>query len=61
MSLWFKIAERMFTKRSQGEDCIVRQVAVVAIKINKRLGAGLLESVYKKCLDFKTTREHNVL
>lgn len=51
----------MFTKLSQGEDCIARQVVVVAIKIHKRLGTGLLESVNKKGLDSKPTRKSKVL
>ena len=39
----------MYTKLSEKEEYLAKQIVDIAFKIHKELGPGLLESVYAKC------------
>jgi len=43
----------MYTKLSELEEYLAKQIVDIAIKIHKELGPGLLESVYAKCFYYE--------
>src|ERR1700752_2541193 len=43
----------MYTKLSEKEEFLARQIVDISIKIHKELGPGLLESVYAKCFYYE--------
>jgi len=43
----------MYSKLSDKEEYLARQIVDIAIKIHKELGPGLLESVYAKCFYYE--------
>jgi len=43
----------MYTKLSEKEEYLAKQIVDIAIKIHKELGPGLLESVYAKCFYYE--------
>src|SRR6186997_2778611 len=43
----------MYTKLSEWEEYLAKQIVDIAIKIHKELGPGLLESVYAKCFYYE--------
>jgi GxxExxY protein len=43
----------MFQKLSDKEEEIGKQIVDIAIKIHKKLGPGLLESIYAKCFYYE--------
>lgn len=43
----------MYTKLSEREEYLAKQIVDIAIKIHKELGPGLLESVYAKCFYYE--------
>ena len=50
----------MHSKLSEREEHIATLIVNIAFKIHKRLGPGLLESVYEKCFAFELfTRQFN--
>ncbi len=46
----------MYTKLSDREEDLAKQVVDIAINIHKELGPGLLESVYAKCFYYELTK-----
>ena len=46
----------MYTKLSEREEYLARQIVDIAINIHKELGPGLLESVYAKCFYYELTK-----
>jgi GxxExxY protein len=50
----------MYSKLSEREELIATLIVNIAFKIHKRLGPGLLESVYEKCFAHELfTRQSN--
>lgn len=45
----------MYTKLSDREEYLAKQIVDIAYHIHKQLGPGLLESVYEKCFCFELT------
>lgn len=43
----------IYTKLSEREEYLAKQIVDIAIKIHKELGPGLLESVYAKCFYYE--------
>lgn len=43
----------MYSKLSEQEEYLARQIVDIAFKIHKELGPGLLESVYAKCFYYE--------
>ncbi len=43
----------MYTKLSEQEEYLAKQIVDIAFKIHKNLGPGLLESVYAKCFCYE--------
>jgi GxxExxY protein len=43
----------MFTKLSDKEEYLAKQIVDIAFRIHKELGPGLLESVYAKCFYYE--------
>lgn len=46
----------MFTKLSEREEYIAKQIVDISINIHKELGPGLLESVYAKCFYYELSK-----
>ena len=50
----------MYSKLSEREELIATLIVNIAFKIHKKLGPGLLESVYEKCFAYELfTRQFN--
>ena len=45
----------MYQRLSETEEFLGKQIVDVAFKIHKKLGPGLLESVYEKCFCYELT------
>ncbi len=45
----------MYKRLSEREEFLGKQIVDVAFKIHKKLGPGLLESVYEKCFCYEFT------
>lgn len=48
------------TKLTERHEWLGTQIIVIAIKVHKALGPGLLESVYEKCFCHELAAEHSV-
>lgn len=48
----------MYTKLSDKEEYLAKQIVDIAINIHKALGPGLLESVYAKCFYYELTKRN---
>lgn len=46
----------MYTKLSDKEEYLAKQIVDIAYHIHKQLGPGLLESVYEKCFCFELAK-----
>jgi GxxExxY protein len=46
----------MHDKLSEREEFLASQIVDIAIKIHKKLGPGLLESVYEKCFEYELSQ-----
>src|SRR5258705_13051164 len=46
----------MYKKLSEREEYLASQIVDIAIRIDKELGPGLLESVYAKCFYYELTK-----
>ena len=43
----------MYTKLSEKEEFLAKQIVDISIKVHKELGPGLLENVYAKCFYYE--------
>ncbi len=48
----------MYTKLSDREEYLAKQIVDIAINIHKESGPGLLESVYAKCFYYELTKRN---
>jgi len=46
----------MFTKVSEREEQLAKEIVDISYQIHKQLGPGLLESVYEKCFCYELTK-----
>ncbi len=46
----------MFTKLSEREEQLAKEIVDISYQIHKQLGPGLLESVYEKCFCYELTK-----
>jgi GxxExxY protein len=48
----------MFSKPTPQEEFVASQIVDIAIKVHKKLGPGLLESVYEKCFAYELAQRN---
>ena len=48
----------MYTKLTEKEESLAREIVDIAVKIHIELGPGLLESVYEKCFSYELNRRN---
>jgi GxxExxY protein len=48
----------MYKKLSEREEFLARQAVDIAVNVHKKLGPGLLESVYAKCFCYELRRRN---
>lgn len=48
----------MYTRLSEKEEYLAKEIVDIAIKIHKELGPGLLESVYAKCFYYELSKRN---
>jgi GxxExxY protein len=54
------ITEKNFAPLTEKENWLAKQIVDIAIRLHKKLGPGLLESVYEKCFCYELAKRNIV-